>query len=153
MRRKTVDDFWDSVNIDSGTNCWEWTGPVMSGTGYGNAHINGRAVSPHRYVYESYYGAIPSGKLVCHECDNRLCCNPSHLFLGSHKDNTRDAISKDRLAKGERHGRAKLKESDILSIRDIWNNGNYGEREIGEMFGITQSMVSMIIHKRKWGWL
>lgn len=47
-------------------------------------------------AWELVNGPIPDGKLVCHKCDNKLCCNPAHFFIGSCKDNTQDMLSKGR---------------------------------------------------------
>jgi len=66
----------------------------MDKDGYGKHGCNSERA--HRVAYKQFVGPIPGGMLVCHSCDNRLCCNPAHLFLGSPRDNTRDMIAKDR---------------------------------------------------------
>jgi hypothetical protein len=64
------------------------------------------------------YGPIPDGMFVCHKCDNPGCVRPSHLFLGTPLDNTRDSIAKGRDYRGERHKWAKLTEKQVGAIRD-----------------------------------
>jgi hypothetical protein len=74
--------------------CWLWTGAVLK-SGYGAFHVRGRCEKAHRASYLLFNG--PIGKLcVLHHCDNPLCVNPTHLFLGSPLDNSRDMILKKR---------------------------------------------------------
>lgn len=81
-------------------SCWIWMG-AMTSTGYGNFFISGRNNDrAHKYSYRHYIGKIPSGICVLHKCDNRICVNPKHLFLGTHKDNMVDCSQKGRNYKG-----------------------------------------------------
>ena len=75
--------------------CWLWTGWVQ-GSGYGGLKVNGKNEQAHRMAYRLIKGPIKKGLCVLHRCDIPLCCNPKHLWLGTHQDNSDDKIAKDR---------------------------------------------------------
>jgi hypothetical protein len=92
--------FWSKVDSSAGPDaCWPWLAKAraQSGEGYGNFAIrNGKYVHAHRFAWQLTNGPIPSGLQGCHKCDNPLCCNPRHLFLGTHQDNMDDMHAKGR---------------------------------------------------------
>lgn len=72
--------------------CWLWLGSHSGegrGGGYGRMSLDGHTVSVHRTMYAALYGPIPGRKQIDHTCCNRLCCNPSHLEMVTHKQNQR----------------------------------------------------------------
>lgn len=93
----------DGVVVNAETGCWEWQGNTDAG-GYGRVSVGngGRftktTLSTHRMAWIGFKGEIPDGLHVLHQCDNRICCNPDHLFLGTHQDNMRDMLNKGRHA-------------------------------------------------------
>ncbi len=95
--------FWSRVDKSGGPDaCWPWTA-AQSGNGYGAFQTSTRQEASHRVAWTLKHGAIPDGLFICHHCDNPLCCNESHLFLGSNRDNLRDAARKGRTASGDRN--------------------------------------------------
>jgi len=131
-----------SRTIKNENGCWEWQG-CKDSYGYGliRSYDNSKKnIRTHRLSYEIYNGSIPLGMLVCHTCDNVKCCNPDHLWLGTHKDNNEDARKKGRLKGctdkqiGENSHRAKLTEIQVIEIRsllllgkkDTWLSINFG---------------------------
>jgi hypothetical protein len=123
-------------------NCWEWTGATTS-NGYGR--FRGRRV--HRIAYEwATDRPIPPDMVVRHKCDNRLCCRPSHLELGTKAQNTRDAIDRGRFAVAEKHGRTKLTAEDVWQIRASDMPGAHLARH----YGMSPSGISRIRSGRSW---
>jgi hypothetical protein len=83
-------------NHDLKTRCWIWTRSTNT-QGYGQIWIGSKNYAAHRLSWIIYKGQIPNKLLVCHTCDNPRCINPKHLFLGTHYDNSIDALIKGRL--------------------------------------------------------
>jgi hypothetical protein len=86
---------WRRVRLTDPEGCWEWLGGTTRGYGLIYDGVK-RYVKAHRVAYEVAVGPIPDGLIVCHACDNRLCCNPDHLWIGTQRDNVWDAIRKGR---------------------------------------------------------
>lgn len=158
--------FWDKVDRSGGDDsCWIWLGSVMK-NGYGTYRGGKYKSLAHRHAWIITNGSIPSVKiLVCHKCDVRLCCNPEHMFLGSHKENTMDAMSKGRIATGKRCGahthpesrpkgsavyNAKLKEQDAVDIRELYASGDYTYFELSDKFGVCFQVIGAIVKRKIW---
>jgi hypothetical protein len=89
--------FWQRVDVRGPDECWPWTGRTIT-NGYGGF---GRT-SAHRFAWGLANAAeVPPGKFVCHRCDVRLCVNPAHLWIGSHRENMKDATGKGRMVGGD----------------------------------------------------
>ncbi len=98
LRLTMEERFWAKVLRSADSECWGWTAATVQGYGViGLSHRGTGNMLAHRYSYLIHKGPIPDGMEVCHTCDNPPCCNPAHLFLGSHTDNMDDAYAKGRL--------------------------------------------------------
>lgn len=93
--RRQPNQYWDLVSDGAPDACWPWPGNI-SNRGYGVVNMNGRKVSAHRYAYQLATGEDPGELHVCHTCDNPVCVNPAHLWLGTNADNVRDKLDKGR---------------------------------------------------------
>ena len=114
--------------------CIHWTGCIRGKSGYGAFKLNGKTVNAHRIAYILANGEITDNLLVCHKCDNRLCVNPDHLFLGTHQVNYDDGVKKGRIFKGSplkeiKHGtehaykkRGCRCEICVFTMRENWKN-------------------------------
>ena len=122
-----------------------------AGNGYGRINIKGTIKRVHRVVYREWYGDFPTEMYVLHKCDNRACCNPDHLFLGTHLDNMADMNKKGRRADthGSNSPRALLTEDDIHVIRKLLSD-NFTGVEIAELYFVSPSTISSIKHRKNW---
>ena len=146
-RRPIRDRLLDLVIPEPNSGCWIFLGAVHKISGYGVFNLRGgKTTRPHCVAYRIFIGPIPEGLDVCHKCDMRLCCNPTHLFTGTRLENMEDAKRKGRIARGERHSQAKLSPDEVLAIRAA--SGFH--REIAERFGISREQVGVIRRRTQW---
>lgn len=139
-------------HFDVTSECWEW--PNQRRT-YGLIRVNGRYYVVHRLAYQACNGPIPDKMMVCHKCDNPPCFNPSHLFVGTHRDNCRDAASKGRTSRGERHVHAVITEATARQIKLRLSDGA-AVREIVQALstrGVSHAIVQAIRAGKTWKWL
>ncbi len=87
--------FWNKVDRQKPDECWNWTGSKSCG-GYGNWWADKKKIRAHRLAWQITNGTISPGQLCLHKCDNPSCVNPSHLYIGTHKDNMRDKLQRFR---------------------------------------------------------
>lgn len=130
------------------SGCWEWTG-CQDGRGYGLFGISSKVKKrAYRYSYELYIGEIPKGMSVCHRCDNKLCVNPEHLFVGTHAENMADMVAKGRSARGlgERHARAKLTKDDVREIR----SSDKSDRALAKKYGVCGRTIWQVKKRISW---
>lgn len=142
--------FWAKVKKAKGNKCWSWLGAKTRGYGcMRTGAAPGKSEYAHRISYEINIGPIPKGHHVCHHCDNPECCNPKHLFTGTDADNHADMLKKGRELSGEKHPNSKLKEKDILKMRQLYGKG-INCAEIGRRFNINRNYAWQICNKQKW---
>lgn len=135
------------VSPEPNTGCWIFTGRIND-KGYG---MIDRGTRVHRLSWTHEHGPIPSGLFVCHHCDNRPCCNPAHLFLGTPKDNMQDMIKKGRkrVPMGIDHRKAKLTVENVHEIRRLLVR-NLSKMAIAAAYGIAPSAIYGIATHRTW---
>ena len=156
--------FWANIDVRGPHDCWLWKRSVTI-WGYGQTHYfdecgKVRGIGAHRAAYILTNGAVPDGMCVCHRCDNRICCNPAHLFLGTKGDNNRDRAAKGRTSRktgfylrrqrGEANTKAKLTEAQVLRIRELRTSSGYTHAALARMFGISEPQVFNIVHGKQW---
>jgi hypothetical protein len=158
--------FWSKVDIKDDVSCWNWMGGLKD-TGYGNFWYNGKVKRSHIVSWILTYGNIPytenekfcSRLCVLHKCDNRKCCNPNHLFLGTQAENMDDMRRKGRamstqlaskIRRGEGNWAHKITWEQSDEIRVLYKSGNYKKTELARMFSICKQQIAEIINNESW---
>lgn len=142
--RPSLRDRWKSL-FDKGEGCWEWKGTI-EGYGYGVLVHAGKCYRAHVLALKFDGRPVPKGMLACHHCDNPRCVRPSHLYVGSAKDNATDAMDRGRLRVGERHPMRKLSIEQVRLIRSMPGT----DTSIAAEFGISRPNARRIRNGTLW---
>lgn len=147
-REQAIAVFWSKVATKSAEECWLWTG-FSSNAGYGLCWFQGKTVSVHRLAFFVSGGILLENQEVCHTCDTPLCCNPLHLFGGTHKQNRQDCAEKGRIYRGERHHFSKITQSGVEQLRKEREHG-VTYKKLGEKYGMSSSSAYQICKHLSW---
>jgi len=145
--------FWSRVAIDPTPKaCWMWTASTDA-NGYGAFSFGGNTKA-HRVAYTLSKGPIPNGLVILHSCDNPRCVNPDHLRAGTQRENVADMDARGRRAStaGEKHGRSKLTEPDVLAIRARAADGERADVLASE-YGVKRNAIYQIVTRTRWAHL
>lgn len=136
-----ADRLWADCAQGEPDECWEWRG-AKNPFGHGQLRYRYVQLYAHRASWLVHFGDIPANMCVCHRCDNPSCCNPNHLFLGTHGDNHADMDDKGR-------GVTNLTAEDIRRIRDKAANGET-HAAIGAEFAVHRATIWKIVKGKTW---
>lgn len=129
--------FW--LNVEKTNTCWLWTGCVNHG--YPRFQVKGKNISAHRFIFESSNGKIPRAFLIRHSCNDKLCVNPDHLFLGTYKEIMSD-LRKNKIHLEKRLSDFEIKE--ILSLSKL-----IGPISLSNKFRVSVPMILKVINDFK----
>lgn len=140
-------NFWSKVKKGNPDECWNWTA-CKNDQGYGKFGYKGKTYKAHRIVFFLFNGKFPNN-FCCHSCDNPSCCNPNHLFDGTRKENQEDMSRKGRSPRGEKQGRSKLTEKEVLQIR-YWLKIGMPGTDIAFLKKVTPATICNIGKRKIW---
>ncbi len=101
-------------------------------------------MNAHRVAWIMTNGSIQSTKiLVLHKCDYKPCCNPNHLYLGSHEQNMTDTLARS----NERRGRTtKLKDGELWLLKKLFDAG-VNRSKIAKMFKMSRDNIYYLLNR------
>jgi len=151
--RTLEERFWAKVDRQADDQCWPWTAATTKGYG----RVWDTSLGRHRRATEvalTLTGtAVPAGVFVCHHCDNPICVNPSHLYVGTATSNVRDMDARGRrvsrvphpAARGERNHQAKLSDAEVVAIRGRYTGRRGEQTSLATEYGVTPQLVHLIV--------
>ncbi len=157
MRTSDISRFESKIERIPEGGCWVWMGAKFSSTPYGQFSIrdengNRKTVSAHRFSFAVHRGAVVDGMCVCHTCDNPLCVNPSHLFLGTSGDNNRDRAKKNRSFRpvGELKSTHKLSTDQVALLRSMSSLSLHEAKRLAAEWGVSWRHLYKVRSGERW---
>ena len=143
--------FFKRVQIEGDDECWEWTGSRNKAEWHGQwRNAAGQIELTHRAAWRLMRGDIPGKLFVLHRCDNPICVNPAHLWLGTQADNLKDMWEKGRarpgVSLGEKHGMSKLVPDQVIDIKA----SNQSGVSLAKKYNVSQTTICDIRKGRIW---
>lgn len=150
-RKSTPESFWNRLDTTSSA-CWHWTGATNS-SGYGTIMYQGRAATAHRTA-AFLAGLVDSTDaprdrkgtgFILHACDNRRCCNPAHMRVGTYAENQIEAYTRRRRVaqRGATHTNAKQTDKSVALVKDMYAHG-VSQGAIAKLLHVSQASISNI---------
>lgn len=127
------------------SGCWIWD-KCIDAKGYGVIGSKGRQIKATHLALMTKGTTVPSGMAACHICDIPSCVNPEHLFVGTHLDNARDSVKKDRRAKGQNNGFATLTINNVLAIRDDPRSASV----LAKCYNVGATTIWLVKNRKTW---
>ena len=155
----TPEVLWSKVDKRSEDECWNWKG-YKNNEGYGRTWINDKGYYAHRVIYSLAYPnsinlnaplSTDETGFLLHTCDNPSCCNPKHLWVGTHADNMADKVKKGRNAdfSGGKGPRCKLTMEQAMQIRKLRKDG-ISAKELAKQFNISLSSIKSLLANKSY---
>ncbi len=144
LTEEIVKRFWNHVDIRGPDDCWEWKG-VRNNGDYGSFNILYITYTASRIAW-TIKNVDPGELEVHHTCDNPPCMNPSHLSIGTPKNNSNDRDDAGHTPKGEQHSCAKLTEKEAKEILD----SNEPRTELAAKYSVCLTTIGNIKTRGIW---
>lgn len=132
--------FWRKVKKTK--SCWLWIGN-RNADGVARFFYNDRVECASRVSWLFKHGAIDEGLCILHKCDNPTCVRPSHLFIGTPKDNMIDAVKKGR------NPICKFTIAGVRRVRDRYKRG-WSVQKLADHYGVAHQTISHIVRRVNW---
>jgi hypothetical protein len=131
-------------------DCWPWVGSNRNG--YGAIKHSGRVLSAHVVSFVIAKGEIPEGMIITHSCDNRLCCNPSHLSAASPQQNVKEMFERrdPNVCCGTKSPSAVLTDEMVTVAWALKIALRIGSRKVGERLGVSHSVIQGVFSGKSW---
>lgn len=154
LSKRLLERFWNKIDKKSIDLCWNWKASKTK-QGYGKLIYKNKTtiknLLAHRISYTIHHNEIPKHLIICHKCNNKLCCNPNHLYAGNHKQNCNDSIKAGTHFKltskiGIEHHDSKLKEHEVIEII----KSKLSLSELSNKYKVTKQNIIKIKKRKTW---
>jgi hypothetical protein len=139
-----IERFNQKYVVDEETGCWNWVGTI-SKKGYGSIHINHKEIKAHRFSYEYFVGPLDPKLMICHNCNNRKCCNPEHLRQDTNYSNMIDMVNEG----NQRH--QKLSVEEVIEIKKALQHYYRGQiKDLAHFYKVDPETIGHIKRGTTW---